>query len=562
MAQSELDEFLQEQRKAAEERAARKRAEQLSLDYLNLISVSAPTEIKAMELIKEEDARRGKLVPVQLIRKKLIVAVFNPSLPEAVKLIKQLEKNYTVTVVITTESGLRHAWSYYQYIKEAPKHVSGAVTIDPERIEQIQQDIQTLKNFTSALEAFKNPQTSRVLELVLGGAVALGASDIHLEPGKETNFIRIRIDGMLHIVSAHMSEKLYHALVSRIKLLSSLKLNIKDEAQDGRFTINLPKRDIEIRSSVIPSEYGETVVMRLLDPSALDVSLEKLGWRTDDLEIIKQETSKPNGLILNTGPTGSGKTTTLYAFLKQANKPEVKIITVEDPIEYHLDGVSQTQVDPDAGYTFASGLRSILRQDPDIILIGEIRDKETAGIALNASLTGHLVFSTLHTNDAVGAVPRLIDLGAKPNILGPALSVVIAQRLVRKLCPACKEAVGTDTIKREVIDAFLNSLPKRVDRTPYKNPTIYKSVGCTECNNIGYKGRTSIFELFVISEPIEQAIYKSPTELELKELARTQGMVTMQEDGILKIFQGVTDIAEVERLTGSIVWTQTKNTSI
>ena len=562
MAQSELDEFLQEQRKAAEERVARKRAEQLNLDYLDLISVSAPTEIKAMELIKEEDARRGKLVPVQLIRKKLIVAVFNPSLPEAVKLIKQLEKNYTVTVVITTESGLRHAWSYYQYIKEAPKHVSGAVTIDPERIEQIQQDIQTLKNFTSALEAFKNPQTSRVLELVLGGAVALGASDIHLEPGKETNFIRIRIDGMLHIVSTHMSEKLYHALVSRIKLLSNLKLNIKDEAQDGRFTINLPKRDIEIRSSVIPSEYGETVVMRLLDPIALDVSLEKLGWRTDDLEIIKQETSKPNGLILNTGPTGSGKTTTLYAFLKQANKPEVKIITVEDPIEYHLDGVSQTQVDPDAGYTFASGLRSILRQDPDIILIGEIRDKETAGIALNASLTGHLVFSTLHTNDAVGAIPRLIDLGAKPNILGPALSVVIAQRLVRKLCPACKEAVGTDTIKREVIDAFLNSLPKRVDRAPYKNPTIYKSVGCTECNNIGYKGRTSIFELFVISEPIEQAIYKSPTELELKELARTQGMVTMQEDGVLKIFQGVTDIAEVERLTGSIVWTQTKNTSI
>ncbi|HDY73221.1 MAG TPA: type II/IV secretion system protein [Candidatus Jorgensenbacteria bacterium] len=562
MVQSELDEFLQEQRKAAEERAARKRAEKLSLDYLDLISVSAPTEIKAMELIKEEDARRGKLVPVQLIRKKLIVAVFNPSLPEAVKLIKQLEKNYTVTVVIATESGLRHAWSYYQYVKETPKHVSGAVTIDPERIQQIQQDIQTLKNFTSALETFKNPQISRVLELVLGGAVALGASDIHLEPGKEANFVRIRIDGMLHIVSVNMSEKLYHALVSRIKLLSNLKLNIKDEAQDGRFTINLPKRDIEIRSSVIPSEYGETVVMRLLDPGALDVSLEKLGWRKDDLEIIKQETSKPNGLILNTGPTGSGKTTTLYAFLKQANKPEIKIITVEDPVEYHLDGVSQTQVDPDAGYTFASGLRSILRQDPDIILIGEIRDKETAGIALNASLTGHLVFSTLHTNDAVGAVPRLIDLGAKPNILGPALSVVIAQRLVRKLCPACKEAVGADTIKREVIDAFLNSLPKRVDRAPYKNPTIYKSVGCTECNNIGYKGRTSIFELFVISEPIEQAIYKSPTELELKELARTQGMVTMQEDGVLKIFQGITDIAEVERLTGSIVWTQTKNTSI
>ena len=259
-------------------------------------------------------------------------------------------------------------------------------------------------------------------------------------------------------------------------------------------------------------------------------------------------------MILNTGPTGSGKTTTLYAFLRKVSRPEIKIITVEDPIEYHLSGISQTQVDLDANYTFASGLRSILRQDPNIILVGEIRDKETAEIALNASLTGHIVFSTLHTNDAVGAIPRLLDLGIQTNILGPSLSLVIGQRLVRKLCPDCKIKKEMDAKTAENIKKLISNLPGRVNKNEYSEFDIYEAKGCDKCGRLGYKGRTSIFELLQADEAIETAIYKNPTEIELKELAKKQGMVTMQEDGVLKILKGITSFEEVERLTGPIIW--------
>ena len=298
--------------------------------------------------------------------------------------------------------------------------------------------------------------------------------------------------------------------------------------------------------------------MRILDPNALKVNLEDLGWRADDLAIVQGEIKKPNGLILNTGPTGSGKTTTLYAFLKHVWRSEIKIITVEDPIEYHLEGTSQTQVDPEANYTFASGLRAILRQDPNIILVGEIRDKETAEIALNASLTGHIVFSTLHTNDAVGAVPRLLDLGIPPQILGPALSLVIAQRLVRVLCEKCRvpSPLGKEDTAR--IEKLLKGLPTRVDRSPYAKPTVFTAKGCPECKNLGYRGRTSIFELFTVTKDIEEAIYKNPTEIDLARLAREGGMTTMQEDGTLKVLRGVTSFEEVERVTGPLRWRSEK----
>ncbi len=556
MAITDIEELLAKQRHEAEERDAKRRAERSGVGYLDLISVRTPTEIKAMELVEEEDARKALLVPVQIVGKKFVVATYDPELPETKTLISKLKENYDVTVVVTTRSDLNHAWNHYAYIKKEGEEISGKITIDPERIEAIKKEIQTLEDLTNTINEFESPEISQVIEIVVGGAIAVHASDIHLEPGKEINTFRLRIDGMLHTVSQKVAPAIHRALITRIKLLSNLKLNIKDEPQDGRFTIDLPDRDIEIRTSIIPSEYGETVVMRLLDPKALKINLEDLGWRKDDLAIIAKEVEKPNGLILNTGPTGSGKTTTLYAFLKRITKPEIKIITVEDPIEYHISGISQTQVDPDAGYTFASGLRSILRQDPDVILIGEIRDKETAKIALNASLTGHMVFSTLHTNDAIGAVPRLLDLGAKSNILGPALSLVIAQRLVRKLCNSCKKEIKIDTITRERIVTFLNGLPKRVEISQFQNFNLYEPVGCQACNGLGYKGRTSVFELFVVTETIEEEVYKSPTELELKKLAKQQGMVTIQEDGVLKVLLGITSFAEIERLTGPIDWTK------
>jgi type IV pilus assembly protein PilB len=342
--------------------------------------------------------------------------------------------------------------------------------------------------------------------------------------------------------------------VSRIKLLSEMKLNVREAAQDGRFTIGLGDKDIEMRVSVIPAEFGETIVMRILDPSATMVTLPDLGLRADNLATVKKQIARPNGLILNTGPTGSGKTTTLYAFLRTMNDPTMKIITLEDPIEYRIEGIEQTQVDNEAGYTFGNGLRAIVRQDPDVILVGEVRDLETADIALEAALTGHLVLSTLHTNDAVGAVPRLINLGVKAVSIGPALSLVIAQRLVRVLCKDCKKPIDTDAVIAEKIKKFLDALPAKVDRSLYANYKIYAPVGCEKCNGIGYKGRIGVFEFLEGGSDLEKTILHEASEVSLREVAARQEMVTMQQDGILKVLEGKTTFEEVEGATGELVW--------
>lgn len=549
-----VDEKLARQRKTAEEADAKRRAEALKLPYLDLVSVKVPTEIKAMQLVPEAEAREALLVPLQLVRKKLLVGAFNPEAPAAKTVVERLKKSFAVEVAVVSLASLHHGWAYYQYVSVEEKEISGKVTIDHARLGALMGAMTNLEDVKRAITEFKSPLTSEMLEIVIAGAMALRASDIHLEPREGGGTLRYRIDGLLYSAYDGFAAHVYHSLVTRVKLLSNLKLNVADEPQDGRFTIDLEDRDIEVRTSLIPSEYGETSVMRVLDPNALKVNLEELGWRADDLAIVKGEIKKPNGLILNTGPTGSGKTTTLYAFLKHVWKPEIKIITVEDPIEYHLEGISQTQVDSDANYTFASGLRAILRQDPNIILVGEIRDKETAEIALNASLTGHIVFSTLHTNDAVGAVPRLLDLGIQPQILGPALSLVIAQRLVRVLCKHCRIPSPLSKEEAERINKLLAELPTRVDRTPYITPTVFTSKGCAECKNLGYRGRTSIFELFAITKELEEMIYKNPTELDLARLAREGGMTTMQEDGTLKVLQGITSFEEVERVTGPLLW--------
>ncbi len=548
-----LQEQLQKQRKIAEENDAKRRATQLGLPYLDLIGSKTPIELKSLQTIKEGEAKKALLAPFQIDRKKLFLAAFNPALPESKTALESLKKNFELHIAVSSMSSLNHGWSYYQYVGDT-KEISGSVEINEAHINEFRSQIKSLADFTASLKNFKSPYTSQILEIILAGAMAMKTSDIHLEPGENENALRLRVDGLLHTIFSEFTALVYKSVVTRIKLLSNLKLNIHDEAQDGRFTIKLSDRDIEVRTSVIPSEYGETLVLRLLDPLSLKANLEELGWRPDDLEIIKREIDRPNGLILNTGPTGSGKTTTLYAFLKFITNPEIKIITIEDPIEYHLEGISQTQVDADADYTFASGLRSILRQDPDIVLVGEIRDKETAEIAMNASLTGHLVFSTLHTNDAVGAIPRLIDLGAKTQIIGPALNLVIAQRLVRVLCPKCKVPAPVTDTQKEKIKKFMEKLPARVNKSDYDNYAIFGPKGCPECAGIGYRGRVSIFELFAISEKIEELIYKNPTELELKEQATNEGMVTLQEDGFLKVLKGVTSIAEVERLAGKIEW--------
>jgi len=290
-----------------------------------------------------------------------------------------------------------------------------------------------------------------------------------------------------------------------------------------------------------------------LDPDAISLSMAQLGFRADDLKIVEVELKRPNGMILNTGPTGSGKTTTLYAFLKAKSSPDSKIITIEDPIEYHLNGIEQTQVDPEADYTFANGLKSMMRQDPDIILIGEIRDKETAEIAIQASLTGHLVFSTVHANRASGAIPRLEDLGVKATSIGPAMNLIIAQRLIKRLCVDCKKKSKVDADLKKKLEKFVSNLPARVNKADYKDFNIFEPVGCDKCGGVGYKGRVGIYELLKITKEIEDILTKGGGEIQIEEFAKEkEGMVDMQADGILKVIQGLTTFDEVEKITGPL----------
>ena len=405
------------------------------------------------------------------------------------------------------------------------------------------EEIKNVLDFKKEIEGALGKETSDILEIILGGAISLSTSDIHIEPEEEQVKLRVRFDGILQDVLL-LSKEIYGSLLSRIKLLSGIKFNVTDRPQDGRFSIITGILAIEIRVSSLPTEYGETVVLRILNPKSL-VSLKDLGLREDLLNLFQAEIKKPNGMIIVTGPTGSGKTTTLYAFLKEIQNPEIKIITIEDPIEYHLAGISQTQVAQEKGYNFASGLRSIIRQDPDVILVGEVRDLETADIGLQAALTGHLVLTTLHTNDAAGTVARLVNLGVKPADIGPALNIAIAQRLVRKVCQKCAKFEKPSAEELDKIKKEMRGVPKK-----NISAKIPKAVGCQYCNSTGYKGRVGLFEAFLIDDEMEKFILKNPSIAELKEKAIKNGMLTMKQDGFIKVLEGVTTIEEVERVTG------------
>ncbi len=512
---------------------------------------------EALALISQAVAQKAEVAAVEIISKKLALAVLNPNTSLVQEVVKNLEsQGYKISIIVVSLSSLKHAWSFYQFIFEKAKEITGKIEIEEKTLVELKKTLVSLadiKNSILALDA-KTGQTSQVLEIILAGALANRASDVHIEPMEKVVKLRLRVDGLLHDVFNELKRNVYNYLLSRIKLLSGLKLNVRDEAQDGRFSISLAEKEIEIRTSVIPSEFGETVVLRILDPDTINLSLTDLGFRKDDLEITEKELAKPNGMILNTGPTGSGKTTTLYTFLRHAQNPEVKIITIEDPIEYHLDGIEQTQVDPDAGYTFSSGLRSILRQDPDMILVGEIRDLETAEIAMHAALTGHLVFSTLHTNEASGAIPRLVDLGVKLSVIAPATNLIIAQRLVRRLCEKCKTPVKIDKELQENIKKFLEKIPQRVDKKDFEEIKMFEAKGCDKCGSTGYRGRIGVFELIQIDEEFERLLIKELPEAEIRDFAFKKGLVTMQQDGVLKAISGMTTIKEVEKATGPIEW--------
>jgi len=552
--QSDLNNKLEEIRRAAEERDAKRRAEGLKLTYADL--GKTPISIEAVALLPEEDAKKANGVPVQLSNKDLAVVFYDPTTEGAKTAINYLEeKGYKVKSFVVSLSAVNQAMSFYKFVSKEKQSITGGINIDAVRFAE---DMQKFKTFQMVQQAFstfdfKSSSVSNLLETLLAGALTTRTSDIHFEAQEKDTRVRYRVDGLLHDIAV-LPKKNYESLVTRIKLLCELKLNVHSEPQDGRFTISLPEKEIEMRVSLIPSEFGETIVMRILDPAGINVTLPQLGLRPDDLALVEAELKRPNGLILNTGPTGSGKTTTLYAFLRKLVDPETKIITVEDPIEYRIAGIEQTQVDPDAGYTFAGGLRAIVRQDPDVLLVGEIRDQETAEIAIQAALTGHLVLSTLHTNSAVGAIPRLVDVGVKPASIGPSVTLVIAQRLVRKLCDNCKKPVDVDVKKIEQIKKYLEKVPERVDKKPYEKITIFEPVGCEACGGFGYKGRRGIFEFFKGGPELEEVILTEVSERALRKLAEKQMMVTMQQDGVLKVLSGMTTFEEVEGTTGPIAW--------
>lgn len=438
---------------------------------------------------------------------------------------------------------------------QASQKITQKISLPQGLVDSLKIDLVELPAFADLIQkklADPDNAITQIVEIIFAGAIALDSSDIHLE-GQENNAkLRIRLDGVLQDVTS-LDRKTYDNLISRIKLLSEMKLNITNKPQDGRFSILAAANSVEIRASILPTEFGDSVVMRILNPKSL-ISLEQAGLRKDLYDDFVKQISRPNGMIIVTGPTGSGKTTTLYSFLKKIQNPEIKIVTIEDPIEYHLEGISQTQVEPSKGYDFISGLRAIVRQDPDVILVGEIRDLETADIALQAALTGHLVFSTLHTNDAAGTIPRLISLGAKPFNIGPALNMAVAQRLIRRVCEKCRiaEPASAEELKeiKESLAPKISDLTNKGVLLPEINPQtkIFRAKGCNYCGNTGYRGRIGIYEAFIIDDEIQSYILGSPTIPGLKDLAKKKGMATMYQDGLIKVLQGITTIDEVKRV--------------
>lgn len=548
-----LEEQLLKIRREAEEREAERRAQKAGLNYLNL--TKTPVQIESLKLVKEEEARRARLAPFQFKEKEVALAVWDPQSPDVQVVVKKLESGGSrVKLFIVSAQSLEHIWGFYKFLPPPAEEITGKVSISADRIKELFKKLTDLEKIKKEIldYDFKTFPTGQILEVILAGALNNRASDIHFETEEKGVRLRLRIDGLLHDVMTNLSHDIYKFLVSRIKLLSNLKLNVQDSPQDGRFTIALENKEIELRISTIPSEFGETIVMRVLDPSAINLTLHQLGLRNDDLAIIQEELKRPNGMILNTGPTGSGKTTTLYAFLLTKLNPEIKIITIEDPIEYHLAGIEQTQVDAEAGYDFANGLRSIMRQDPDAILVGEVRDKETSDIAIQAALTGHLVFSTVHANSASGAIPRFLDLGVKAASIGPALNLIIAQRLVRKLCGNCKTEEKIPAEIEAKIKKILNNLPKRVDKKEFDKIRLFKPKGCVKCGGLGYKGRIAIFELMEVGDAMEALITPNVGEAAILRQTLKQGMVTMQQDGVLKAISGITTLDEVEGVTGPL----------
>ena len=527
--------------------------EKYGLPYIDLYRLGIDNE--ALRAISEKDSREMNVAPFKLFGKNIFIAVHAPSDDLLTRLKDDMERKSLVpTFYMASTASINKAWDRYKEISMAESSKVGGIDISGEILRETAKKIEKMQDIqkmvTEALEGNKIHKISHLLEIILAGAIAIKASDIHIEPEKERGRLRLRLDGVLQDIN-FFGMNIYRLLNSRIKLLSGMKLT-STIAQDGRFSIMEDKEEISIRTSLIPGAYGESIVMRILDPKSIQVQLEELGIEPYLFSVVEQEIAKPNGLILVTGPTGSGKTTSLYAFLRRIYSPEIKIITIEDPVEYHLTGVTQTQTNDEKGYTFVEGLRSALRQDPDVVMVGEIRDRETAETAVQSALTGHMVFSTLHTNNAAGVIPRLIDLGVNPKILVSALSLSIAQRLVRKLCQFCKKEKVLTPEEAQIIKLNMDGIKEEgkslsnYNINPDAPIKIFSAVGCDKCNMTGFKGRIGIFEAIRTDEAIEKIMPENPSEREIKKVARAQGILSMRQAGLVKILNGITSYEEVQ----------------
>lgn len=518
-----------------EESEAKSKADKFQLPYVNLNGFTIKPE--TLKIIPQEIAQKYNLVAYLLVGRQVKIASIDPKNRKMIDEVGDLlhEKSYAPLYAFCSRSSVQYGQKGYAFINSAPKE-SGDLKVGGGKT-QFKKEI---KSFVSLKNEINKVSTTKLFDVLISGAIKNNASDMHVEPSKNQMRIRYRIDGVLHDVVA-LPDEAYKSLVSRIKFLSKMKLDLKNLPQDGRFTITSEGKNIDLRVSTLPTVYGEGIVIRLLEEEKGFLSLEELGFSKATYSLVFEAIKKPNGMILNTGPTGSGKTTTLYAILDKLNKPGVKIITLEDPVEYRISGITQSQIDSYSHYSFANGLKHILRQDPDIIMVGEIRDLETARIALNAAMTGHLVLTTLHTNNATSAPARLLEMGVKPFLLTSNIDLILAQRLVRKLCPECK--------KRYVPRPGILEAIKQVVPGETIPKYLWKATGCKECRGTGYKGRIPVSEAFSPTPEFEEMFLEQISSEKIRERAIKGGMETMQKDGINKVFRGITTLQEVWRAT-------------
>lgn len=540
--QAKFDAKMEEIKLKEKERETEAQAQAKGFSYINLKGF--PISPEALSLVPKEQAKQTQTVCFLFSGHEFRLGSSNPDDPAVKEVLWQVaERTHGKgDVYLVSQESFNFAFALYDKLPTPRVTVKG-VEIKEDDLKKFGQEFHSFEELAGRL---KNAPVTDVVNMLVAAALQAKASDIHLEAEEDGAVARFRIDGILHNV-ANLPKEYFAKLASRVKLISGLKINITDRPQDGRFSIFLTGDKVDVRVSSIPTSFGESLVMRLLRGEAAGLKLGDLGLRGKAFEDFKKEIARPNGMIITTGPTGSGKTTTMYSILSQLNNQETKIITLEDPIEYQLKGIAQSQIDYSKDYTFAKGLRSILRQDPDVVMVGEIRDLETAEIAIQAALTGHLVLSTIHTNSASGAIPRFLSMGVKAFLLAPALDAVIGQRLVRRICEHCKEEVKLDEEMLARVKKTLSEIPGSAEiKVDLNDLHFFHGKGCERCFNLGYKGRIGIYEIFAMNKEIEKIILSGEiSEYAMQEIAVKNGMVTMAQDGLLKALEGITSVEEV-----------------